>query len=82
MIHIRYFGVLREQLQIEQEQIEWSGAATDALITFLRARGVVWEAALAPERIFKIALNQTLLHQAQPIPDGAQVGFLPPVTGG
>lgn len=82
MIHIRYFGELREQLQIDQEHLEWTGESTDALLVFLRGRGDVWAHALAPERIFKIALNQTLLHQPALIPDGAQVGFLPPVTGG
>ncbi len=82
MIHIRYFGALREQLHTDQEFIEWSGSSTDDLVAFLRARGGVWWWALAPEKIFKIALNQTLLHAPVPVPDGAQIGFLPPVTGG
>lgn len=82
MIHIRYFGNLREQLQIDQEHIEWTGASTDELIAFLRTRDDAWEQALAPDRIFKVALNQTLLHQPEDIPDGSEVGILPPVTGG
>lgn len=82
MILIRYFGLLREQLQVDQEHIEWNGASTDDLMVFLRKRNDVWGSALAPERIFKIALNQTLLHESTFIPDGAEVGILPPVTGG
>ena len=82
VIHIRYFGILREQLHTDQEHLEWTGGSSDELIRVLRARGEVWANALAPERIFKIALNQTLLHEPTHIPNGAQVGFLPPVTGG
>jgi molybdopterin converting factor small subunit len=82
VIHIRYFGILREQLGTDQEHLEWTGASSDELLRILRARDAAWAEALAPERIFKIALNQTLLHEPTHIPDGAQVGFLPPVTGG
>ena len=82
MINIRYFGALRELAPAGTEQIEWQGASSDDLLTHLRDRGEPWTSALAPERVFKVALNQTLLHAPAMIPDGAQVAILPPVTGG
>lgn len=82
MIQIRYFGALRELTPSGAEQIEWSGASTDELLTHLRSRGEPWTSALATQRVFKVALNQQLLHESTLIPDGAQVAILPPVTGG
>ena len=82
MIHIRYFGVLQTRLNVREEQLPWHGGDSDALLAQLRARGEPWHSALAPERIFKIAINRQLIHANAPIADGAEVGLLPPVTGG
>lgn len=82
MIHIRYFGVLQTELHTQEEQLEWHGGDTDSLLAYLRARGEPWFSQLAPEKIFKIALNRQLIHANSAIADGAEVGFLPPVTGG
>lgn len=82
MIRIRYFGILHEQLNCQEELLFWTGGSSDKLLEILRARGPIWADALAADRIFKIALDQNLLHESTYIPDGAEVGFLPPVTGG
>ena len=82
MIHIRYFGVLHTRLSTREEQLSWHGGDSDALLAQLRARGEPWLSELAPERIFKIALNRQLIHTNTVIADGAEIGFLPPVTGG
>ena len=82
MIEIKYFGRIREELRCEQETIAWDGRDTDALLHHLRARGEPWQSALADDRVFKIALNHQLQHQNIHIPEGAQIGILPPVTGG
>lgn len=82
MIRIRYFGVLHEQLACQEEQLDYANISTDELLTRLRERGEPWKSALAPERIFKMVLNQEILHGPAQIPDGAEVGILPPVTGG
>lgn len=82
MIHLRYFGVLQTTLNTQEEHIEWQGGDSDSLLAQLRARGEPWHSQLAPERIFKIAVNRQLIHANTPIADGAEVGFLPPVTGG
>lgn len=82
MIHIRYFGVLQEELSCQEEQLDCAGISTDELLDLLRQRGEPWASALAAERIFKMVLNQEILHAPAQIPEGAEVGILPPVTGG
>lgn len=82
MITITYFGQLADTLGISTEQLDWHGGNTDDLLTQLRARGEPWASALQSNQIFKIALNQVLLHEPAQILDNAQIGILPPVTGG
>ena len=85
MLHIRYFGILQTALNTREEQLEWnvgSNLDTDALLAQLRTRGEPWFSALAPEKVFKIVVNRQLIHTNTPIADGAEIGFLPPVTGG
>lgn len=82
MIDIQYFGRIRDELQCAHERIQWNGSDTDHLLNSLRARGEPWLSALSPERVFKVVLNQQILHNARPIPDEAKVVILPPVTGG
>ncbi len=82
MIQIRYFGVLQEQLGCQEEQVDYANLSSDELLTRLRERGEPWASALAADKIFKVVLNQEILHAPAQIPDGAEVGILPPVTGG
>ena len=82
MIHIRYFGILQTRLNTREEQLPWYDGDSDALLKQLRARGEPWYSELAPDRIFKIAVNRQLIHANTAIADGAEIGFLPPVTGG
>lgn len=82
MIRIRYFGVLHEQLGRQEEEFDGANLSTEELLNILRARGEPWVSALASGRIFKMVLNQEILHAPAIIPEGAEVGILPPVTGG
>ncbi|BEV71227.1 MULTISPECIES: MoaD/ThiS family protein [unclassified Paludibacterium] len=82
MIVIRYFGVLKETLGLEQEQLDWTGGDCRQLLSQLRARGLDWQAALAPGKVFRLVVNQVIVREDGAIPDGAEVGILPPVTGG
>lgn len=82
MITITYFGSLKLLQPAGTEQLAWSGGTTDDLLGQLRLRGPDWEAALRPGRIFKLALNQQLLHGAAPLKAGDEIAILPPVTGG
>lgn len=82
MINIIYFGVLKQQLGTAQECLDWPGGNSDELIALLRGRNDEWATALAPERIFRLVVNQQITQGTTVIPDGAEVAFLPPVTGG
>ena len=82
-IELRYFASLREALG-PGESIELPGAATiavarDALI----ARGGAHAQALARGRALGCALDKRMVgDEAQPLHDGAELAFFPPVTGG
>ena len=82
MIKILYFGVLKQNLNSSQEILEWQGGNGEALLALLRARGAAWEEALAPEKILRLVINKRISDWQDEIPDDAEVGLLPPVTGG
>lgn len=82
MISILYFGVLKQRLKTERETLEWKGGRGIDLLALLRARGAEWDDALAEDKIFRIVINKQISPWEAEIPDGAEVGLLPPVTGG
>lgn len=82
MITITYFGSLKTLQPSGTETLEWPGGTTDDLLAHLRARGPEWDQALQPGRVFKLALNQQLLHESALLRQGDEVAILPPVTGG
>lgn len=82
MITILYFGVLKQQLGTAQETLNWRGGTGEDLLALLKARGGEWESALADGNIFRLAVNKKIGNRGDMIPDGAEVGLLPPVTGG
>ncbi|MBP6115255.1 MAG: MoaD/ThiS family protein [Neisseriaceae bacterium] len=82
MIHLIYFGVLKQQLGLAQESLDWPGGTRDELLALLRGRGHDWAEALAPERIFRLVVNKQITQGNVSIPHGAEVALLPPVTGG
>lgn len=81
-ITVRYFASLREALG-PSESLPWRQDLTlGALRDELLARGEPHASALARTRALRCALNQQLSQETAPIPDGAEVAFFPPVTGG
>jgi molybdopterin synthase sulfur carrier subunit len=84
-LQLRYFASLREALG-PGETLEWSppeaAATAGALRQFLRERSDSHAQALAPGRAVRVAVDQTMAHDATPLHDGAEVAFFPPVTGG
>lgn len=81
-ITIRYFASLRETLGAS-ETLDWTAGQTlaqlrDALI----ARGGPHDVALGRGRALRCALNQVMADETTAVPDGAEVAFFPPVTGG
>ena len=82
MITITYFGPLKTLQPLGSEAMDWHGGTTNDLMKQLRGRGAAWDAALQPQRIFKLAINRQLLHGSATIHDGDEVAIMPPVTGG
>jgi sulfur-carrier protein len=83
-ITIRYFASVRERLGA-QEVIsldETPARSVGALHDWLLARSPAHAAALDPERGLRTACNQALCDADEPLRDGDEVAFFPPVTGG
>jgi len=53
-----------------------------ALLSWLRTRGGVWAAELAPGRAVRVAVNFDVARADTPIKAGDEVALFPPVTGG
>lgn len=81
---VRYFARLREAFATEQETVQLAaGVDTVAgLLALLSARGGVWADELAAGRVFRVALDQELVHADAALHEGAEVAIFPPVTGG
>lgn len=81
-VRVRYFASLREALGA-QEIVELPAGSTlgslrDQLITSSPRHAE----ALARGRALRGAVNQAMSDDSTPVPEGAEVAFFPPVTGG
>jgi molybdopterin synthase sulfur carrier subunit len=86
MKHLRllYFARLREAIGHAQEDafVPPGVATLGQLRAWLIARGDPWAQAFARVQPVRIAQDQVVGHDDTPLVDGAEVAFLPPVTGG
>jgi len=81
-IQVRYFASLREALG-PRESVELpAGSTLGALRDRLIASSPRHAEALARGRALRGAVNQAMSDDATPVPEGAEVAFFPPVTGG
>lgn len=84
MIEIEYIGRLKEDLDLEQEQMERQTSMTDvaALIEHLcRERGSQWSTTLHQENLL-VSVNQSMVKTDYPLGDDDKVIFFPPIAGG
>lgn len=81
-VQVRYFASLREALGPGESVAVEPGATLGQLRDALIARGGRHAEALARGRALRCALDQVMQDEATPVPDGAEVAFFPPVTGG
>ena len=81
---ILYFAWLREQIGTARQELPLpQGVATVAgLIAHLAAQSPAHEAAFAPNRKVRCAVNQEFATPDTAIHPGDEIGFFPPVTGG
>jgi molybdopterin synthase sulfur carrier subunit len=85
LIQVRYFASVREKLGPgEALQLPQEGAprTVGALQAWLCGRSPEHASALDESRGLRMALNQALCDADEPLVDGAEVAFFPPVTGG
>ncbi|MBU6193456.1 MAG: MoaD/ThiS family protein [Burkholderiales bacterium] len=80
---IRYFASLREALG---ERQELQGLPSPLTVAQLRARlsesSAAHAQALQHGKAVRCAVNQVMAGDEADVPDGAEVAFFPPVTGG
>ena len=83
-LKLLFFAGLREQLGRGNEDLELPpGVGTvAALRAHLMGRGEAWQAALAANRVLRVAVNQDMAQPSTSIKPGDEVAFFPPVTGG
>jgi sulfur-carrier protein len=81
-ITVKYFASIREAVGQGTEPIATAAATLGALRAELVARGGAYAEVLATGKAVRLALNQTMADDTAALPDGAEVAFFPPVTGG
>lgn len=82
MIRVLYFASLRERLGCDGETLDITPVNVAALRTALVDRGGDWAEVFDDARRVLVAVNQEMADASQPLHDGDEVGFFPPVTGG
>ncbi|PBP41236.1 molybdopterin converting factor subunit 1 [Pseudomonas syringae] len=79
-VQVQYFARYREVLGVDNESVEGEFATLDALRQALLQRGEAWQ--VLAEQNLMCARNQELCKPTEPLVDGDEVAFFPPVTGG
>jgi len=81
-ITVRYFASIREAVGQGSERVSTDAPTLAALRDELIARGSAHATALARGKAVRVALGQVMSDESATLPDGAEVAFFPPVTGG
>lgn len=81
-VRIRYFASLREALGAGETVALPAGATLGALRDLLLDRSPRHAEVLSRGRAVRAAVNQQMVDETCPVPEGAEVAFFPPVTGG
>lgn len=81
-VQVRYFASLREALGPQEAVDLAAGSSLGALRDQLIASSPRHAEALARARALRGAINQQMVDDTAAVPEGAEVAFFPPVTGG
>jgi sulfur-carrier protein len=81
-VRVRYFASIREAVGQGAEPVETGAPTVGALREELVARGGAYASSLARGKAVRVAVDQVMGDESQPLRDGCEVAFFPPVTGG
>jgi len=83
-VKLLYFAWLKQKIGTGEEDVPLpDGVATvGALVDWLKARGPGYGEALDDLSVVRFAVNQEFAALDQPVTEGDEVAFFPPVTGG
>lgn len=77
-VTLLYFASLREVARMEAEVIESPAADLQGLYVAAQARhGFRW-----PLASLRVAVDGEFTHWSEPLRDGSEIAFIPPVSGG
>jgi molybdopterin synthase sulfur carrier subunit len=81
---VLYFAWLRDKTGLAEEEIQLPGEVTTvgALVDWLKARSDGHADAFADTKVVRAAVNQEFADPADPVAEGDEVAFFPPMTGG
>ncbi|POD79795.1 molybdopterin converting factor subunit 1 [Pseudomonas syringae group genomosp. 3] len=79
-IEVQYFARYRETLGMDSESVEGEFVTLEGVRQHLLQRGEAWQ--VLAEQNLMCARNQELCKLDEPLLDGDEVAFFPPVTGG
>ena len=79
-LKVVFFARYREALGLDGEAVEGEFASIEQLRAYLAQRGGAWQVLAEPNLM--CARNEELCKLAEPLADGDEVAFFPPVTGG
>ena len=82
LVQVRFFASLREALGPHEQVQVPLGATLGEVRDQLIASTPLHAEALARTRTLRGAINQVMCDEATVVPEGAEVAFFPPVTGG
>ena len=79
-----YFAWFRQRIGHGEEDLTLPGdvSTVGQLVDWLQARGPGYAAALTDRAVIRVAVNQEFASFDDPVSDGDEVAFFPPVTGG
>jgi len=79
-LKVVFFARYREVLGLDGEAVEGEFVSIEQLCAHLMQRGGAWQ--VLAESNLMCARNEELCKLAEPLADGDEVAFFPPVTGG
>ena len=81
MIKVLFFAQVRELVGTDATEVAADFPTVEALRQHLAAQSDRWALALESGKLL-CAVNQSFVPLSQPLTDGDEVAFFPPVTGG